>query len=68
MLIGQLHRKPLSWPIEKFKQIKWNARQALSVILLEKECNFSGADNVSGGDTQTLLDGKKIKKNFMHHP
>ena len=32
-------------------------------ILFEKECSFCGADNVKwcGGDTQTLLDGKKIK-------
>ena len=28
------------------------------VILLEKECSFSGTDNV-GGDTQTLLDAQK---------
>ena len=30
------------------------------VILLETECSFSGTDNV-GGDTQTLLDAKKIE-------
>ena len=36
------------------------------VVLLKKECNFTGTDNVvDSGDTQTLLDGKK-KLNFMH--
>ena len=35
------------------------------VILLEKECSFSGADTVRWwGHTQILLGGKKL--NFMH--
>ena len=44
-------------------KILGGGRDLQFVILFEKESSFSDADNVKwcGGDTQTLLDGKKIK-------
>ena len=45
-------------------KILGGGRDLRIVVLLEKECTFSDADNVRGGDTQILLDGGKIFKYY----